>query len=41
MLASLEIYTDENVDIDECIKRLTLYAEILTPDEMKNRIEFL
>ena len=25
----------------ECIRRLALYAEVLSPDEMKNQIEFL
>ena len=29
------------LSVGECIKRLTLYAEILSPEEMKNLIEFL
>ncbi|MCX5806203.1 MAG: DUF5615 family PIN-like protein [Proteobacteria bacterium] len=27
--------------IGECIRRLSVYAEIITPEEMKNQIEFL
>ncbi len=36
------IFVEMNkLSIGECIKRLTLYAEILSIEEMKNRIEFL
>ncbi len=36
------IFVEMNkLSIGECIKRLTLYAEILSTEEMKNRIEFL
>lgn len=29
------------LSVGECIKRLAFYAEILSPAEMKNQIEFL
>jgi len=29
------------LSVGECIKRLTLYAEIIAAEEMKNQIEFL
>ena len=36
------IFVEMNkLSVGECIRRLTLYAEILSPEEMKNRIEFL
>jgi len=36
------IFVEMNkLSIGECIKRLALYAELLTADEMKNVIEFL
>jgi predicted nuclease of predicted toxin-antitoxin system len=36
------IYVEMNkLSIGECIKRLALYADILSPEEMKNQIEFL
>ena len=36
------IFVEMNrLSVGECIKRLTLYAEILYPEEMKNLIEFL
>lgn len=36
------IFVEMNkLSVGECIKRLTLYAEILSPEEMKNRMEFL
>lgn len=36
------IFVEMNkMSVGECIRRLALYADILTPDEMKNQIEFL
>ena len=36
------IFAEMNrLSIGECVKRLALYAEILSVEEMKNRIEFL
>jgi predicted nuclease of predicted toxin-antitoxin system len=36
------IYVEMNkLSVGECIKRLVLYADILSPEEMKNQIEFL
>ena len=36
------IFVEMNkLSVGECIRRLTLYAEILSPEEMKNQIEFL
>jgi predicted nuclease of predicted toxin-antitoxin system len=36
------IFVEMNrLSVGECVKRLTLYAEILPPEEMKNLIEFL
>ena len=36
------IFVEMNkLSVGECIRRLTLCAEILSPEEMKNRIEFL
>lgn len=36
------IYVEMNrLSIGSCIKRLSLYAEVLSAEEMKNRIEFL
>lgn len=29
------------LSVGECIKRLSLYADVLSPEEMKNQIEFL
>jgi len=36
------IFVEMNtLSIGECIRRLAFYAEILSPEEMKNQIEFL
>ncbi len=36
------IFVEMNrLSVGECIKRLALYAEILSPQEMRNQIEFL
>jgi len=36
------IFVEMNkLSVGECIRRLALYAEILSSEEMKNRIEFL
>ena len=36
------IFVEMNrLSVGECIKRLALYAEVLSPEEMKNQIEFL
>ncbi len=36
------IFVEMNkLSVGECIKRLAFYAEILSPEEMKNQIEFL
>ncbi len=36
------IFVEMNkLSVGECIKRLVFYAEILSPEEMKNQIEFL
>lgn len=36
------IYVEMNrLSIGECIKRLALYAEVMTSEEMKNVVEFL
>lgn len=36
------IYVEINrLSIGECIRRLALYADILSVEEMKNKIEFL
>ncbi len=36
------IFVDINkLSVGECIKRLALYAEVLSLEEMKNQVEFL
>lgn len=36
------IFVEMNrLSVGECIKRLALYADILSPEDMKNQIEFL